>query len=654
MNRKRDDTDVYGKLEEYERLLTITQQIGNVGSWVYDPASKQLAWSKQVFRIFGVDEDRFEVTYENHLQLVHPEDRRRVDEAYRNSNERGEPGGELQFRILRRRDGRVRHIYTKWLHQRDDAGNLLKVYGFVQDVTDRVWAEGKIRAEHARAIDILENMNDAFVSLDRNWCYTYMNAKAGRIFGRDPKEMIGKHIWTEFPEGVGQPFHLAYERAMKERVFISLEEYYPPYDRWFENRIYPTEEGIAIFFNDITERKKTEQALVQSEEKFRKAFHCSPDAVNLNRLEDGMYLDINEGFTRIMGFTRRDVIGKTSLELDIWVDPKDRQRLVNELKEKGSVSNLEAQFRAKSGEIKTGLMSASVLELDGERCILSITRDITEYKRLRDELERLNEQLELRVAERTMQLAESNRALEEFVYSVSHDLRAPLRAITGFAEILARRHRQRLDEEGRRYLDNILDASNNMAALISDLLAFSRLGKGARAPENIDTGEVVRDVLSELEDSGLTRGADVVVEPGLPAVRGSRTLLRQAIYNLVENALKYRRLDEGHRVEIRGRRKDGRAVIEVADNGIGIAPEHQQKVFDIFQRLHGQEKYKGTGIGLATVRKAARLMDGTVELESTPGQGSTFRLLLPAAGADAPPGGVSPAERNERKETERA
>jgi|GEM_PF-5456319 len=129
------------------------------------------------------------------------------------------------------------------------------------EIEVRKQVESKLQLENERVINILESMSDAFVSIDRDWCYMYMNEKAGIIFGRDPKEMIGKHIWTEFPQGVGQPFHLNYEKAMKEKVFIRMEEYYPPYDKWFENRINPTEDGIAIFFQDITEHKKTEEEI---------------------------------------------------------------------------------------------------------------------------------------------------------------------------------------------------------------------------------------------------------------------------------------------------------------------------------------------------------------------------------------------------------
>lgn len=145
------------------------------------------------------------------------------------------------------------------------------VAAFVHDITERKKSEKEIRESRNRMANVLENMNDAFVSLDRNWCYTFMNDKAGNIFNRKPEDMIGKHIWTEFPEGVGQPFQKNYEKAMNEKIFIQIEEYYPPYDKWFENRINPTDYGIAIFFTDITERKKNEQALEDSEERLKLA-----------------------------------------------------------------------------------------------------------------------------------------------------------------------------------------------------------------------------------------------------------------------------------------------------------------------------------------------------------------------------------------------
>ena len=135
------------------------------------------------------------------------------------------------------------------------------------DITERKKIEAKLRNERDLGIDILENMSDAFVSLDRNWCYTYMNEKAGKIAARDPKEMIGVNIWSEHPEAIGLPFQLNYERAMYEKVFIRMEEYYPPSGTWFENRINPTEDGIAIFYNDITERKNIELALIQAKER---------------------------------------------------------------------------------------------------------------------------------------------------------------------------------------------------------------------------------------------------------------------------------------------------------------------------------------------------------------------------------------------------
>lgn len=171
----------------------------------------------------------------------------------------------------------------------------------------------KLRHEYNNVVDVLESMSDAFVSLDKNWCYTYMNQKAGIIFNRDPKKMVGKHIWTEFPEGIGQPFHLNYEKAMRERIAITIEEYYPPYDKWFENRIFPIETGISIFFQDITDRKKAEIALRESEDQFRTLFETMAQGV-VYQDADGKIISANPSAQRILGLTLDQMLGISSVD----------------------------------------------------------------------------------------------------------------------------------------------------------------------------------------------------------------------------------------------------------------------------------------------------------------------------------------------------
>lgn len=841
---------------------------------------------------------------------------------------------------------------------------------------------------------ILGRISDSFVSLNKDWVYTYVNEKAAQAFGRSPEQLIGKHIWTEFPEGVGQPFYNAYYQAMETQQPVTLEEYYPPYDRWFENRIYPSEDGLSIFFSDMTERKKkeisecetkehiqmiiqaakvgfwdwdlvsnqvffspewksqigytegeisngfnewkdrlhpddterilglitafiknpwpnyneefrlrhkdgsyrwilaqaslshdthgtpirltgshidisdrkraenlltsekqileilttnaslsvlleaitlniekqsdgllctillldpdgihirhgaapsmedtyiqaidgqsigphngscgtaafrnepvyvndiaadplwdeyrevalahqlracwstpiqasdgkvlgtfamyyqaprspsafdlqlinmathlariaiehtqSEDALRESEEKFYKAFHNSPDAITITRAADGYLVDVNEAFERISGYSKSEAIGRTSTSLELWLNIEERNRYVTILQENKRVTDFEGTFKTKTGEQRYFVLSGELYRLHDENFILGIIRDvtdrkhaeenlrrneqvlrlfvehspasiamldrdlryivasnrylidydlgsqnlvglshyevfpeipdrwkeihqrclkgsiekceedpflrdngkldwvrweihpwygqsdeiggiilfsevITERKKAEEEIRKLNAELEQRVVDRTRELQVANKGLESFSYSVSHDLRAPLRAISGFASIISRRHSKNLNEEGRHYVDNIVQASDRMGQLIDDLLVYSRLGReGVRhIPISlaIILAEIKRNARSRLEE---LHGSLVIAED-LPGVIGDHTLLNQIFTNLIENALTYHKLGIPPEVSVEWTIRGDWWVVEVKDNGIGIPQEY--------------------------------------------------------------------------------
>ncbi|MDZ7370401.1 MAG: ATP-binding protein [candidate division KSB1 bacterium] len=251
--------------------------------------------------------------------------------------------------------------------------------------------------------------------------------------------------------------------------------------------------------------------------------------------------------------------------------------------------------------------------------------------RLYESIKRHAEELEAAVVRRTAELEAKNRELEAFSYSISHDLRAPLRAVKGFAEIILRRHRASLNDEAMHYFDNILESAEYMGQLIGDLLNYSRLGRGGVSLKSFSLAELAADLAQEFAPSFDKVGARLVIQPDLPAVYAEPILLRQALTNLIDNALKYRRENVIAEVVLTAARADQWIEIRVSDNGIGIAPEFHEKIFEIFQRLHSRDRYGGTGIGLAMVKKAVGMMGGTISVESVPEQGSTFIIRLPAA-----------------------
>ena len=245
------------------------------------------------------------------------------------------------------------------------------------------------------------------------------------------------------------------------------------------------------------------------------------------------------------------------------------------------------------------------------------------------EIRVLTGSLERRVAERTLQLRQTNADLASFCHSVSHDLKAPLRAISGFAEILLLRNRNALDDKGRHHLDNIRNAAERMSLLIEELLSYARIGRGAVQSVAVPIDLLLERISDTLGHWIAASGGSLEIQRPLAVPMADVRLLEQVLANLVDNAFKYRRPGEPPRVTVSSCQEGDDIVIRVADNGIGIAPEFHEKIFDVFQRLHTEAAFPGTGIGLAIVRKSVRLMGGDVAVESSCNHGSTFRINLP-------------------------
>lgn len=382
-------------------------------------------------------------------------------------------------------------------------------------------------------------------------------------------------------------------------------------------------------FLDRTDRQLVLNKLKESENRFSKVFKVNPVSIVITG-DDGIIVDINKRYEELTGFSKEEVIGRTAVDLNITTDSL-HHKVMGEFKEKGVIEDLEAEIRIKSGEKRSVLVTIQTMEYEGKKNHLNFLYDVTDIVRANEEIKQLNLELEERVRQRTAQLESANYDLESFAYSVSHDLRAPLRAISGFAQIIARRHRDKLNEEGQHYFDNIVEASERMSVLIDDLLLYSRTGRRELKTQTVDIKEVLDDVMVDLKPLILESDATVEVPSETVVIMGDRTLISQVMVNLLGNALIYHQEGLKPQVTVQWCENDSDLVVCVEDNGIGIPSEHHSKIFNIFQRLHNSDTYPGTGIGLSIVKKACDLMGGKVWIEySDVGKGSKFCFKVKA------------------------
>jgi PAS domain S-box-containing protein len=370
--------------------------------------------------------------------------------------------------------------------------------------------------------------------------------------------------------------------------------------------------------------------LQESEERYHTLARISPVGI-FHTDPNGATTYVNPKWCAISGLSAEKALGDGWLDA-VHPDDKDQVRKrwqKSTLKHQASYSDY--RFVRPDGTL-AWVMGQAVAEMDSENQVIGYVgtiTDITERKQAEEEISKLNAELEQRVQERTAQLESANKELESFSYSVSHDLRAPLRAISGFSEIIARRHRPNLNEEGQHYVDNIVQASERMGHLIDDLLTYARLGRTGVRQEPVSLASLFDEINENMQGYIAELHGELSIAENLPSVTGDQILLLQVFSNLLENAFKYHKTEIPPQVTISYENEDKFVVIKVTDNGIGIPLEYQEKIFNMFQRLHSEEEYPGTGIGLATVRKSVGLLGGSVWVESTPGTGSMFFVRLP-------------------------
>jgi PAS domain S-box-containing protein len=441
-----------------------------------------------------------------------------------------------------------------------------------------------------------------------------------------PEMFLGKQMRDVLPPPVGKLFDEAQLEVLATNTMVGIEYALPmpQGEQDYEARLLPlVENQIIVIVRNITDQKKVEKALRESERKYRTLFEESKDSIFISTRED-QFLDINRAALDLFGYTKEEMMKLNAQE--IYVHPTERINFQQEVEQKGSVRDYEVKLRGKDGKEMTCLLTAVVWRADHGNVLgyQTLIRDITHRRMAEHEIKKLNDDLK----RRTVALEASNKELEAFSYSVSHDLRTPLIAIGGFSRLLLEKYAPSLDEKGQGFLNKIYSNSKQMLQLIDDLLAFSRFGHQEIKVMGIDMGQMARAVFEELKLLDSERSLQLKVQP-LPSAQGDPAMIRQVFSNLLSNAVKFTRPMGSGVIEVGGTVQESQNIYYVKDNGIGFDMKQATKLFSVFERLQAADEFEGTGIGLAIVQRIIHRHGGWVWAEGKVNGGATFYFTLP-------------------------
>jgi PAS domain S-box-containing protein len=544
---------------------------------------------------------------------------------------------ELQFSDS---GGTVRTLLTSRLPLRDPENRIIGLVGIGTDITGLKRIEEERNQERTFLRTVIDASPNLVCVKKSSGEFALVNKALADLFGSTPEDMIGRKSadCAHPPPEIDRLMESDSEviaRQVSKTVPEQKISFPDGLQRWFSIVKIPLREEngqcdkMLCISMDITERKQAEIALRESEERYRRLIEFFPDGIFIHK--KGRIVFVNQTAVRALrAGSSAELIGQEAMS---FVHPEYRARVRDRIAQLsdtgGQAPIIEEKFIRFDGTVLDVEVTAIPFLLEGEPAVMGVARDITERKTSEQKIRNLNAELERRVEDRTGQLEAANKELEAFAYSVSHDLRAPLRSIDGFGQALQEDYASRLDDQGQDYLQRIRSASKRMGHLIDDLLKLSRLTRGELHRQKLDLTAMAGKVLEELRRAEPDRKVECTVAEKLTA-RGDERLLYVVLENLLGNAWKFTSRRREAKIQFgAAAAPDGKAAFRVRDNGSGFSMDHVDKLFHAFQRLHTVQEFPGNGIGLATVQRIIHRHGGKVWAEGEPEKGASFYFTLP-------------------------
>jgi PAS domain S-box-containing protein len=632
-----------------EALSTITERLAlatrsaQIGIWDWDIQKNRLVWDDQMYKLYGVKKEEFPLAYEAWLNGVHPDDRDLSNEVSRQALH-GEKEYDTEFRILWP-DGSVHWLKAGGQVFRDEKGTPMRMVGVNYDITEHKMAEkdlreseqlfSKIFANSPVAISMVRAADGKNIEVNEAWCSLTGFAREEAI-GHDTgelkifdQEQRSRLIKAFSNQGYSKLIEseMTTKNGGKKNILISSELIMIQEDKFI----------IASVIN-ITERKQVEEDLRQRKEELGQLLDILPEAIWIADDPECKVIRGNRFADELLGVSGQENISQSAEAPTVVLRQFSQGRelspdeLPMQMAAKTGKAQLDFELRIEQHDkVPRTLLGGAVPLFNARgktRGVIANFHDITERKRAEDEIRKLNAELEERVLQRTAQLEAVNKDLEAFSYSVSHDLRAPLRALSGYTSILMEDYASTLDAEGQRICNVILSESQRMGMLIDNLLKFSRLGRVEMHTSRIDMQPLVQTIFDELTTPQSRARIDFRQGNLQPAI-GDSVLIRQVWVNLLSNALKFSSEKTKSIIEVESSKNNNEIIYYVRDNGAGFDMQYAAKLFGVFQRLHSESEFEGTGVGLAIVQRVISQHGGRVWAEGTIGEGAVFYFSLP-------------------------